>query len=186
MLRLTILWLALFFCACNPVYSTRPVGDKPRSLGAEKAEWEGTWVHGDGAITVVVTDAERGKLRAGWFEKAGDGLQPRVFDVELRTFGKWTFASVKDPDKPRYIITRVEREDRQLLLFQANTDRWKDLIAAKKIPGDLRPIKKSDGKVETEVTAGPLGAKELAFITAEEQASLFRWSQPTSFVKIGK
>lgn len=169
--------------ACNPVYSLQPVGEKAMSVVADKAEWEGTWIHDEGAATIAVTDAEHGKLVIAWFEKINDKLEPRSYEVELRSFGKWTFASVKDPDKKpvRYVFARVEKKERQLLLSAPNTDAWQAMVKAKKLPGTISVTKSSSG-TSTEITVGALGAKELALITSDERAALF--DRPTPMLKL--
>jgi hypothetical protein len=179
MSRLAVLVL-LAASACNPVYSLQPVGDKVRSLGADKAEWEGTWVLDEGALVVAVTDADKGRLSIGWFEKHGDKLESHTAEVELRTAGKWTFASVKDPDKAgRYVFARVEKKERQLLLFAAENDAWAALVKAKKLPGTVTTKK---GEKSAEIIIGALGAKELAVVASDP--ALF--GLPSALVKISK
>lgn len=60
-----------------------------------------------------------------------------------------------------YLLVRVERHDRQLLVYQPDTDRDRG-------------------------HAWPAHRRELGYITAEERVGLFRWEQPTAFVKISK
>ena len=185
MRHLVLLLLVGSSFGCNPVYSLQPIGEKARSLVADKAEWEGTWIHDEGAVTIAVTDAEHGKLVIAWFEKINERLEPRSYEVELRSVGKWTFASVKDPDKKpmRYVFARVEKKERQLLLSAPNLDAWQAMVKTKKLPGTLTVTKTETGS-SSEITVGTLGAKELAFITSEERAALF--DRPSPMLKLTK
>lgn len=181
-------WVALLllsFIACNPLYATQPVGEKPRNLGAEKDAWEGTWVHGEGAVTLAVTDAERGRIQVAWFEKRQGGLAPSVYDVELRTFDKWTFANVKDRDSGRYVFARVESKDRQLVVYVPTVAAWTRVLRDKQVPGTLKLPASGSGS-KTEATLGPLSTSDLAFITASERAYLFLGEPPTAFIKVTK
>ncbi len=180
-LALLLLWIA----ACNPLYATQPVGDKPRNLTQEKDTWEGTWVHGEGAITLAVTDAEHGRMQVAWFEKKQDSLVPSLHEVELRTFDKWTFANVKDRESGRYVFARIETKDRQMVVYVPQVAAWTKLIRDKQVPGTLKP--RSDAsRGEPEATLAPLSAKDLAFITSSDRAALFASQPPTAFVKVTK
>lgn len=90
--------------------------------------------------------------------------------------------NVKDPDQARYILGRVHRSGRQLLLQMPDVDRWRALIKDKKIPGVIKQIKRASGEAAVEVTAGPLAPTDINFILAEERAALFM--QPTALVKV--
>jgi hypothetical protein len=192
MRRFALLPLALISFGCSPVYSTQPVGEKPRSLAAEKEAWEGTWIGEAGAFTIVVTDAERGKLKVGWIDQKKDGLKVHALDVELRAFAKWTFASFRDPDdksgQQRYVFLRVAKKERQLVLYHPDAKAWQSLVERKRLAGTVKQRKSADGKITpTEITIGALKAKELGFITAGERAAaLFSWEDPVVLIKLTK
>jgi hypothetical protein len=71
MKRACVLLLTLCLCGCSAVYSTGPFGEKPWNIEGEIAEWEGTWIYPDGALTVAVTDGSSGLLKVAWVEKKG-------------------------------------------------------------------------------------------------------------------
>ena len=174
-LVLTLLGLSLW--GCNVVYTKQPVGEKPRSLAAEADQWDGTWLVPDGAVTVRVKDAAKGVLSIGWVEKSGDALKPHVEDVFLRDVGDWSFASMKDEDKPGlYVWGRIKRKDRQIFLWAPNLGKLRELVKAGTLPGTLQG---------EDVFLGNLGAKELQIISSETQGVLFEWSEPIVFTKLG-
>lgn len=185
MMRCCLALLVAWLVACNPLYAAQPVGEKPRNLVAEKEAWEGTWVHGEGAITVAVTDAEQGRMQIAWFEKKQAALVPSVYDVELRTFDKSTFASVKDRESGRYVFARVETKDRQIVVYVPKVAAWMRVLRDKQVPNTLKPALPG-GRSESEATLGPLSSKDLAFITASERAYLFLADPPTAFIKVTK
>jgi hypothetical protein len=187
MLRASVLLLAVIAGGCNTVYSQNPVGAKPRDLTGEKEQWEGTWMHSEGSVEVIVTDPAKGKLKIGWTERKRDGLEQRALELELRWAGKWTLVSVKDPDKPesgRYAWARLERKDRRVHVWMPTLDKFKQLVAAKKLPGTVRESK-AGARGSTEVVLGTLGTKELDLITSAG-VSLFEVWEPVTLLKVSK
>ena len=84
MKRACLLLLTLCLCGCGAIYSTGPFGEKPWNIEGEIAEWEGTWIYPDGALTVAVTDGSSGLLKVAWVEKKG-GVEVTRWPVPLGT-----------------------------------------------------------------------------------------------------
>jgi len=121
---------------CYGVYTSEPVGEKPRALVPE--EWEGTWMHPDGAVTVAVTDKDRGLLQVGWVEKKQGRLVPEIYQVEMRQSGLWTFGNVRDPDEPaRMLWARVRKEDGELIVWIPDRARFEDLVRRRVVAGRI-------------------------------------------------
>lgn len=89
---------AVILIGCNVVYSTKPMGEKAVSISA--VEWEGTWIHSEGAMTVTVIDSVNGILKVAWVETEGKELTFELSEAYLRKFGAWVFVSVPDNDNP--------------------------------------------------------------------------------------
>lgn len=121
---------------CYGVYSGEPVGEKPRVLVPE--EWEGTWTHRDGAVTVAVTDKDRGLLQVGWVEKKQGRLVSEIHQVELRQSGPWTFGNVRDPDDPaRVLWARVRQEHGEIVVWIPDRARFEDLVRQRQLEGRI-------------------------------------------------
>jgi len=175
-LVLTLLGLSLV--GCNAVYTKQPVGETPKSLTTEVSQWEGTWVLRSTAITVKVKDAAQGILSIGWVEKTPSSLKQHMEDVYLRDVGSsWSFASVKDEDKPGlYIWGRIKRQDQQIFLWGPNLGKFRELVKAGTLPGALQ---------EEDILLGNLGAKELKIISSDTQGVLYEWAEPIVLTKLG-
>ena len=172
--------LAFCLCGCSAVYSTRPIGDRPADLGRDKAEWEGTWVYSDGAVSVLVADGTNGILRIAWIDKDNDEFKLKSQDVYLRTFGDWTFASLKDvdhADENRYVWARIRKKDSHILLWAPNVPAFRAMIENGRLPGTTNG---------SDLIVGNLSSNHLALITSETNGFLFGWDDPLVFSRTSK
>lgn len=186
-----------FLSGCHAVYSTHPVGEAPVSVSPD--DWEGTWVHKDGAVTVVVLDQEKGVLEIGWVEKKQERLKLERYKVLLRKSGEWLFGSVQDPDKPKlYVWGRIKNEDGQIVLWAPDVQKARALVEKGVLPGRVekmndvsftdpdpdavgpRPILSK----ESDVILTRLGATELKVIMSGEKGALFDWERPLVFRRL--
>jgi hypothetical protein len=171
---------ALLLClwGCDSVTSTALVGEKPVSLVAE--EWDGTWLNAEGAVTLKVTDASQGKLRASWIEESGDELKLETWNIQIRSSGSWSFANVRDDGddqeiEERYLFTRVKKDNRQILFWMPDTDAFTAAVKAGQLPGEI-----SDSNVR--LTA--LNADHLAVIKSDQRPTLFDWDEPLVLLRV--
>jgi hypothetical protein len=172
--------VAILFCGCSAVYSSRPIGDKPMNIQSKQDEWEGTWTHKDGAMTIKVVDGSNGVLKVGWVKDDHGDLKCETADVYLLDSGGWTFASIRDQDetnKNRYIWARIKKEERSAILWGPDVNKFKALVRAGKIPGAV------DG---SDVVLGNLASNHLEVITSETNGVLFYWDEPFVLIKSGK
>lgn len=178
MTRILVLTLiGLSVVGCNAVYTRQPVGEKPMSLTATVEEWEGTWLVSDGAVTVKVKDASQGVLSIGWFEEQGNTLKQHTEDVYLRDAGDWSFASLRDQDKPGlYVWGRIKKNNRQIFVWSPDSQKLSELVKAGTLPGTMQ---------EGDLLLGNLGARELQILSSETHGVLFEWSDPLVLTKIG-
>jgi len=161
---------------CHAVYSTHPVGETPAAVSPD--DWEGTWVHKDGAVTVAVLDRERGILDVGWVEKKQERLQFEHYQVQLRKSGEWLFGNVQDPDKPKlYVWARIRNEDGQIIVWVPDVEKTKALVEKGMLPGR---VEKKDG----DVVLSAIGTAELKAIISGEKCMIFDWSQPRIFRRL--
>ena len=178
MRSLVVFALALTFCAgCDYVVSKRPVGESPVAL--EESEWKGTWLHGDGPITVRIADAKEGRLEVAWVEEKEGALVLESVDAWLRESGEWIFASFAgidgDLDQAGYLWGRLVREEDQLLLWWPRPEQFRRLVEEGLLPGKIE-----DG----DVLLGDLEPEHLAIVTSEEHGMLFAWDEPMTFHRL--
>jgi len=172
--------ILIVLCGCNAVYSPRPIGEKPTNIQSKQDEWEGTWTHTDGAMTVKVVDGSNGVLKVGWVQDDHGDLKYESADVYLRDSGGWTFASIKpqeETNQNRYVWARVEKKERMAILWKPDANKFKTLVREGKIPGC------ADG---SDVVLGNLASNHLALITSETNGVLFNWDEPLVLFKSGK
>jgi len=159
--------------ACSAAYSTKPVGDQPLSL--VPAEWEGTWLHKEGTVTVAVTDSAQGVLEVGWVEKRQDRLAFESYSVQLLKSGPWVFGNVHDRDKTGYYLwARVSKDDGQLTLWAPDVDKLKALVEKAVLPGTII----NDGE---DVVLDELNAAHLRAITKH---AVLEWNRPLVFLRL--
>jgi len=169
--------LALAFSGCAAAYSKQPVGETPKSLVTEVEQWEGNWMRPDGSVTVKVKDAAKGVLTIGWIDSNPEGLKPQTTVVFLREVGHWTFASLKNTDKPYlFLWARIEQSDRQIIFWPPDVEKLSALVTAGKLPGTIK---------DSDVYLGALGAKELKILSSEDEGILFNWDKPVVLFKLG-
>lgn len=165
---------------CSAVYSPVPVGDKPTNIDSVREEWEGTWLHADGAMTVKVVDGSNGVLQVGWIEDQQGGLKHETASVFLRSGAGWTFASIKpqgETNDNRYVWARIEKQERQAILWGPDVKKFKALVQDGVIPGKVQ-----DG----DVVLGGLTSNHLHLITSETNGVVFDWDHPFALIKSGK
>ncbi len=103
----------------------------------------------------------------------------RHFDV-LRDAGDWTFASFKprgEEGEKQYAWARVRKEERQVILWRPNEDKFKVLVEEGRLPGMV------DGSV---VVLDTLAPDHLDLIRSETHGVLFVWDKPFVLLKAGK
>lgn len=157
---------------CNAVYSTKPVGEKSVSAAAE--DWDGTWIASTMStpVTLQVTDAQKGLLKAVWIEK----MSLESCEVQLLESGEWMFGTVKDKDQINlFVWGRIKKDGNQIIVWFPSVSRIKDLVQAGKLPGTVD----EDG----DVTLGDLKAEHLARLTNAE-SPLFEWEEPLVLVRL--
>ena len=175
----TVLSIISIVCivGCSGVYSTRPVGEKPHLL--TPTDWEGTWIHSEGAVTMRVIDAGKGVLEVAWLEKKLDGLALESYKVYLRESGDWLFGNLENPDRPQhYLWGRVKREEGQLILWIPDLSKFTDLVKKGVLPGK---VEESGDVVLDNVTAA-----HLKLIKSDTHGSMFQWENPITGIRLSK
>jgi len=170
----------LFACllvlgGCHVVYSTSPVGDRPVKLVSD--DWEGTWTHKDGAVTVAVTDAEKGALEIGWVEKKQDRLVFEHYQVLVRQSGEWQFGNVRDPEEPRrYVWGRLRHDNDQLVLWVPSFEVFKSLVKRRIVKGRVS----ENGE---DVILDSLDPSVLQRLTRGDDGVVLDWGRPLVFTR---
>ncbi len=167
--------LVLVLAGCDHVSSKYPVGSSP--LAVEEEDWQGTWLHADGAIILRVVDSELGLLEAAWVEEKGGEFVLETVRVHLRQHGGWTFASFAGvEDLPDFLWSRLEREGRETFLWWPRPDEFQRLVEAGLLPGEVGE--------DSDVTLDRLGDEQLAILISEEDGVLFDWDEPMTFRRL--
>ena len=183
---LTPLLLALTLCGCAPVYTSKPMGEKPKNLIHEVAEWEGTWINGKGeAVQVKVKDPANGILQAACIEEKENKLALKEYTIHLRESGKWCFASFRmdeftgenGKEKELYFWARIATNERQVIFWSPDADKFKELVKKGQLPGKVN---------ENETYLGALEPKHMELITSSSNGVLLDWENPAVFTKMSK
>jgi hypothetical protein len=154
------------------------MGDQPVKLEAE--DWEGTWLQAEGAIVAKVVDSEKGILKVAGIESEDTELKFESVDAYLRTWGDWTFASIKEKpesDNDLYLWGRITKSDRQVIIWDPNVEKFKKLVEAGKLPG------KVDGD---NVILDELKPEHMQIITSGAEGVLFDWENPSALIRVAK
>ena len=170
MKQLAAVLAAVCLCGCGAVYVDRPIGERPLAI-SNPEQWEGTWLHRDGAIVVKVTDASNGVLSVGWFEKEEGGLKPATGEVFLCEARNWTLATLKTPDAAtnRMVWGRISMEDGQAIVWSPDAGRFMELVTNGVLPGT------TNGR---NVVLGSLASNHWSIITEGTNGVLFNWDAP--------
>jgi len=170
-------FLPLWLGGCYGVYSDQLVGDKPVVLVSD--EWEGTWIHKDGAVTVAVTNKSHGLLQVGWVEKKQGNLEFESYRVELRQSGQWVFGNVRDPEQPKRVLwARVRKEGNQVTLWIPDRARFEEMVRQRQI----------EGKVDTpgeDVMLIGFGPETVGRLLADHGLPL-QWDEPLVFQRLAR
>lgn len=168
------LLLVMFASGCTAVVSKRQVGEKAASLKAN--DWEGVWITSDGTAKVKVVDANKGLLKVFWLDDEQGKTEMKTADVELRQSGDWLFANTKDEKGRGYVWGRIKNEDRQIILWIPDAEKFKQLVEGGTFHGKIE----NDGLILEELTS-----QDVNLITSGKQGILFQWDKPVVFVKTG-
>jgi hypothetical protein len=172
----SIAGLSLLATGCSPLYSTKPIGQKPVQL---ETNLNGAWLAGDTIVHTLVTDGKAGKARAAFVEQDQGRFKLVQFDVEVRQSGEQTFVSLLDPDEAggnrHYEVLRMAMRDDQLLLWRPKLEGLKKAIAEKKLVGRL-----TNDVVWIEADH----EKAAAFLASSEGKALFDHEDPVILVRL--
>jgi len=121
---------------CTRVLVDKPFGETPARLVAE--EWNGTWVVGNAAILVKVTDANAGRIRVGWTEEEEGVFRLETRELFARKVNQSLFVTLADTPDPGVTNLhwyRVVMRPNEVEAWVPNTDEFKRLVTAGKLPG---------------------------------------------------
>jgi hypothetical protein len=160
---------------CSAVYVTKPVGDVVPRVKA--ADWDGTWVNKNGAVTLRVQDGEAGKIRMAWVEWGIHGPRLESQEIQLLQSGDVLFANVKEAEEngqTLYVWARVKREGDEMICWVPDVDRFKAASRSGQFP-----FREKDDSV----VLGELTPDHLKFLASAEAGALYRWDDPVVFTR---
>ena len=171
--------VVLVLTGCSAVYTTQPMGEKPCKIEAQ--DWDGTWIHKEGSVTMKVVDGENGLLRIAWTEPKEGSLAFESHDVELRETGSWMFASTRDDsatEEPRCLWACLKRDGKQVVVWLPDATKFKGLVRAQKLPGTIEE--------DRDVILENLEPRHLSIIAGEQEGVLFTWDEPIVFFRFAR
>lgn len=169
---LTAAWLV----GCAAVTAGRPVGEAPAPLAAE--EWDGTWIAGEMALTLVVEDPPKGQLRVFWAEAKREGPVLESYRVEVRRTGDWTFANVADAESGGWFWALVAKREGRIVVLLPDPHRVAALVDSGALPG---------AKEEGSVRLGPLTADHVRRLVDDPSGVCpFDWKEPLVLTRVGR
>ncbi|MEW6758882.1 MAG: hypothetical protein AB1347_11730 [Acidobacteriota bacterium] len=174
--RACTLLAAAWLVGCASVTSSRPVGEALAPLSA--GEWDGTWIGGEMAVTLVVEDPQKGQLRVFWAEAKREGPVLESYRVEVRRTGDWTFGNVADAESGGWFWALVAKREGQIVVLLPDADRIGALVESGALPG---------AKVEGSVRLGPLTADHVRRLVEDPSGVCpFDWREPLVLTRVGK
>ena len=133
-----LLLLVLGVTGCKEVTVDKPFGEKPAAITAE--DWDGTWVTGNGALTLKVSDGPKGLLRAAWVETKDGDFELATRDLFVRTVNRSLFVTMADRDedgKTNFVWARAIMKPDELQLWAPVFDEIKRLAEQGKLPATI-------------------------------------------------
>ncbi|MHC1744172.1 MAG: hypothetical protein AB9873_14220 [Syntrophobacteraceae bacterium] len=179
-MRSLIVWVGLLMvsaiCGCAAVYATKPVGDVPCPV--KPAEWDGTWVNKDGALTLKVQDEQAGRLRMAWVEWSLQGPRLESQEIQLLRSGDATFASVKegeDNGRARYVWARIKREGNEMICWIPDVEHFRAAGRSGQFPFEEK---------DDSIILGELTPEHLKTLASPEAGLLYRWDDPVVLLRM--
>jgi hypothetical protein len=155
-----------------------PIGEAPVLLNAK--DWDGTWFNPGGDYCMMkVKNENEGIIRLAWIEDDKE-MTHKSSDVFIRKSGSWLFASIKEEDDKEaannlYVWAIIKKSQKTIFIWLPNEERFKKLIEAKTLPGEVR---------KSMVMLGDLKPEHMKIITSEERNFLFDWENPLVLIKL--
>ncbi|BDS06145.1 hypothetical protein NT6N_11850 [Oceaniferula spumae] len=157
-----LILLLPILAACSNVRSKQPVGKNPVNLSvqADQIAWQsiaGDWVNADGEVTQVkIVDGKKGLVH---FQGAGEDDQPQP--VTFRQTGDTFFLNFTDQEgvgEYHWMMLKANNEMTELIFWDPDTEKFRELIAEKKIKGVNDPLEKRNeqGQLVKHYTPGAL------------------------------
>ena len=162
----------LVLTGCSAVYSVNPVGEKPLAIEAD--EWNGTWRGGGDAVSIKVTDGEKGILQMAWIEN----MEFNLFQARLLESNTWVFVNFKEKvDDDGYLWARINKSGNSITMWDPDVDKIRALVTDGTLPGT---VKGSDEGVagNGNVVLGELTAEHLKILTSDDKGILLDWENP--------
>ena len=168
---------AALICGCAVVSSVEPVGERLKELSQN--EWGGTWIHKNHAITIKVSDKQRGLLQMAWVEEKEGGLKLESYEVEIRESGEWMFGNVKEKQGPDgYYWGLFKKDEGQIIVWTPDPSQFTKLVQT----GVLRGKPEKGGSVVLE----KFTPEHLKIVLSGDKGACFDWKNPIVFFRMGK
>ena len=170
-------FVLMSLAGCSVAYVSQPLGETPLVLSAD--EWEGTWVHKEGALTIKVLDAKQGRIQVGWIESNQDRLKLLAYDIALYRSGDWVFGNAKEsPSSPNYLWARVKNEGGQITVWFPDMAQLERLVKEGVLPGAVDE--------DDNVFLAPLTPDQMRVITSGSHGSVLDWDEPIVLIHISR
>ncbi len=190
-IKLLPVLLIFIVTGCSSVTSQYPVGLENYPLTADA--WNGTWFSDEAAITIQVTDAEKGIVQLAWIEKNLDKLKFESFTCRIMKGRKWLYGNVlpaADESKKageHYFWGKLKKEDNKIIIWHPSVAAFREAVATKR----LQAIPTDQGKTKEERFSDDSihiidGPEVLIDLVESSDSTYFEWEEPTILIRMGK
>ncbi|MFH0781718.1 MAG: hypothetical protein V2B20_07155 [Pseudomonadota bacterium] len=152
-IKLLPILLMLCFTGCSSVTSNYPVGLENYPVTADA--WNGTWFSDEVAITIHVTDEEKGLVQLAWVEKNLDKLKFESVTCRIMKGRKWLYGNILETEdkternRDSYFWGKIKIENNTIVIWHPSVAAFRDAVAAKR----LQPIKTKPNKNDSAMIA---------------------------------
>jgi len=161
---------AIIVTGCTAVYSPAPVGSEPAVLDVD--EWNGTWIHSGGYLTMTVIGPEEARVRVGWVE----GEKVETYEGLIRTAGDWMFGNVHNgPEKTTWLWGRILKESGKIILWVPSVEVFATMVKSGQLPGTID----DDGNV----VLSELSPEHLRSIMSCTAGPAMDWEHPIALLR---
>ncbi|XCN72846.1 MAG: hypothetical protein Q3M24_21590 [Candidatus Electrothrix aestuarii] len=185
LLIVTVCFLT-FLAGCAVVTSENLIGDTAVQLSPEA--WNGTWKNEETALQFKVIDPENGLLKIAWFEEKDNELQPESLTVQIRKGEQWEYLNLlegslyNDLALEKYCWGRIEKEEKRLLFWLPNPERFELAVQSDMLQGKVIKTKKENSP-STHVRLNASSQKLIQQVESNG-GDYFLWDKPLTFIKI--
>ncbi len=168
----SILAFAPLLGACAEVVTSAPLGETPVAVSED--DWEGIWGGAEETYIIQVIDEETGELLVSELDPEESPPEIDPMEIQLSKVGDWYFGNWEE-EPGEFSWFRVSRSGASIIVWIADSDRFKELVNQGVLPGEVRS---QGGSESDKIFIGHLTEEHLNIITESTEGVLFSWDEP--------